>query len=182
MTTAEAEDAYGFEFRFPLQYFRNASLLRARDRSVFPASFVRQVAALRGAGVAPDMACTPQPGRSRRLEEALLQHRQVREVDDLIPVEIRQRVCLEEHALHLCQIGEVHDAVVVEVAIASVSVAVLVGIELGRIGDGRAVIARIADTVAVAVRLIRVCDEAAVVRAVVRSVVVGVRIVGVGDA
>ena len=128
------------------------------------------------------MTRTPQPGRSRRPEEALLQRRQVREVEIVVPVGIRQRVCLEEHPLHPCQIGEVHDAVVVEVAIASVATAVLIGIELGRVGDGRAVVADVAHAVAVTVRLIRVCDEAAVLRAVVRSVVVGVRIVGVGDA
>jgi len=67
------------------------------------------------------------PGAQKK---PFFQHCQVREVDDVVSVQVRPRVRHEEDALHLGQIPEVHDAVVVEVAIASVAVAGLVGIEL----------------------------------------------------
>jgi len=65
------------------------------------------------------VAASGLPSRwSRCLEEALLQHRKVGEVDDAVAVQVRDRVGGEESLLHDREIGEVHDAIVVEVGVA----------------------------------------------------------------
>lgn len=80
-------------------------------------SGLRAVEVLRMCRAGPNHAADPQPclnadlsatelwrkgGRARLLEESLLEDRQVGEVHDAVRVEISNRVCLEEEALHPC--------------------------------------------------------------------------------
>ena len=87
----------------------------------------------------------------RWLEERLLHDRQVGEIDDAVAVQVDDRVLAEEREFHAREIAEVHDTVLVEIGIAGVPETVVIGGERGRVRDERAVVPSIEDPVSVGV-------------------------------
>ena len=75
----------------------------------------------------------------------------VGEIDSAVAVEVRIGTSSEEHRIQRAEVGEIHSAVVIQVCIAGVAVAITVGISLIRISDLDAVVVAVADAVSVCV-------------------------------
>src|SRR6185369_15125473 len=105
----------------------------------------------------PDCFSIPHcAARARRQAEYLLEGTEIRHVDGAIAVHVeltvvRRLARAEEALLEHREIAVVHEARVVEVAIAGVAVVIAVAVTLRRVRDQRAVVLAVANAVAVAV-------------------------------